>query len=584
MSQFRYSSLKSSRAIRLLRFLHEPGTEPVCQMITVEVEKAPPFVALSYTWGAKENSRAILVDDAVIPITKNLGEAIDAISPYVMERSMMFWADSICINQADIDERSRQVRLMNTIYRSAEIVAIWLGLAEDDSDLAFDMMMEWKPRFDVLSEQCGGDNHLAMSTISPEDPFFFGLSGSKERRAHEALCRLSRRQWWTRAWVVQEGTVAYRARTVLFCGDRSTDWDYIRTVLWIRYAKNDHNFNPDDRFMTDLDDLRGTREYGTNIKLLRLLHLMRMYECEDPHDKVYAALGMAMDVHENDIIPDYTKTCAEVYTDVAKFCISNPSNQPFDFLSYAVRSAPGTSLEFDHNPLLPSWIPDWTICADLRPLDKECYYGSKLQHHGTFNACAALSGEYHFDHRTLQVQGSVLDRITQVMTVCDCAIIEGGLDIVRSWAPPNPQEPYLLGQTKLEAYNHTIFADIGETKTGYNWDMSRGFAMDWELTDRASVLKTPEELDRHYRMMTDLDNTTFARRMFVTSCGFMGLGPAAAQVGDSVCVLLGGQLLYVLRGGDDGKFEFVGECYVHGMMDGKACEEPWFLKRDFVLV
>ena len=108
--------------------------------------------------------------------------------------------------------------------------------------------------------------------------------------------------------------------------------------------------------------------------------------------------------------------------------------------------------------------------------------------------------------------------------------------------------------------------------------------MDWELTDRASVLKTPEELDRHYRMMTDLDNTTFARRMFVTSCGFMGLGPAAAQVGDSVCVLLGGQLLYVLRGGDDGNFEFVGECYVHGMMDGKACEEPWFLKRDFVLV
>lgn len=41
---------------------------------------------------------------------------------------------------------------MNTIYRSAEIVAIWLGPAADDSGLAFDNMKEGKLRLDELPD------------------------------------------------------------------------------------------------------------------------------------------------------------------------------------------------------------------------------------------------------------------------------------------------------------------------------------------------------------------------------------------------------------------------------------------------
>ncbi|EUC31252.1 hypothetical protein COCCADRAFT_101777, partial [Bipolaris zeicola 26-R-13] len=125
MVRFAYEPLRSSRAIRLIKFL--PGSSPICQMITVEVEKAPPYVALSYTWGSTELSRVILVNGSEVPITRSLAEAIDAIFIFARERSMMFWADSICINQADDHERGLQVRLMNSIYRSAEIVTIWLG-------------------------------------------------------------------------------------------------------------------------------------------------------------------------------------------------------------------------------------------------------------------------------------------------------------------------------------------------------------------------------------------------------------------------------------------------------------------------
>ena len=52
----------------------------------------------------------------------------------------------------------------------------------------------------------------------------------------------------------------------------------------------------------------------------------------------------------------------------------------------------------------------------------------------------------------------------------------------------------------------------------------------------------------------------------------MGIGPAAAKANDTICVLFGGQVLYVIRAKDGERHEFIGECYVHGFMDGEAVE------------
>ena len=49
------------------------------------------------------------------------------------------------------------------------------------------------------------------------------------------------------------------------------------------------------------------------------------------------------------------------------------------------------------------------------------------------------------------------------------------------------------------------------------------------------------------------------------------MGPKVLEVGDIVCVLFGGKMPFCLRpwGGHN---LLVGECYVHGLMDGKAME------------
>ena len=69
-------------------------------------------------------------------------------------------------------------------------------------------------------------------------------------------------------------------------------------------------------------------------------------------------------------------------------------------------------------------------------------------------------------------------------------------------------------------------------------------------------------------------------RLFVTERGFMGIAPRTACIGDSVFVLKGGPLPFILRPGTPAEgdcshppeycFELVGSCYVHGIMDGEA--------------
>jgi hypothetical protein len=71
------------------------------------------------------------------------------------------------------------------------------------------------------------------------------------------------------------------------------------------------------------------------------------------------------------------------------------------------------------------------------------------------------------------------------------------------------------------------------------------------------------------------------RRFAVTRQGYFVLGPDALQEGDVVAVLRGGKIPFVLRrastnsDGDPGtdtgdRWILIGECYVHGIMDGEG--------------
>ena len=71
--------------------------------------------------------------------------------------------------------------------------------------------------------------------------------------------------------------------------------------------------------------------------LLRVLQHIRSYECVDPRDKVFASLGIAVNVTEVDILLDYSKPVGAIYISVARYLLSLFSGYELDFFGHVER-------------------------------------------------------------------------------------------------------------------------------------------------------------------------------------------------------------------------------------------------------
>lgn len=72
------------------------------------------------------------------------------------------------------------------------------------------------------------------------------------------------------------------------------------------------------------------------------------------------------------------------------------------------------------------------------------------------------------------------------------------------------------------------------------------------------------------------------RQMIRTEGGVLGLGPRDTEDGDVICELYGGKSFYMIRPlkEDNAAYAFLGDVYLHGMMQGEAMqnerEKEWF--------
>ena len=63
-----------------------------------------------------------------------------------------------------------------------------------------------------------------------------------------------------------------------------------------------------------------------------------------------------------------------------------------------------------------------------------------------------------------------------------------------------------------------------------------------------------------------------SRRLARAARGYLGLVPRDAQAGDTIAILKGGRVPFVLRSEED-SYQLVGATYVHGILQGEAFEE-----------
>jgi hypothetical protein len=95
------------------------------------------YVALSYVWGSSTETRDIIVNGCTLTISASLESTLRNIRHWNGFDVLRLWVDAICVNQADNEERSDQVRRMGAIYSVARRTIIYLGDSNEGVDLAF---------------------------------------------------------------------------------------------------------------------------------------------------------------------------------------------------------------------------------------------------------------------------------------------------------------------------------------------------------------------------------------------------------------------------------------------------------------
>ncbi|KAF2488837.1 heterokaryon incompatibility, partial [Lophium mytilinum] len=88
------------------------------------------YEALSYVWGCQEPPRSLWLsgkNSGLLSIGPNLYDALERLRPVPGQEARTLWADQICINQTDLEERNAHVLMMGDIFKGARKVLIWLG-------------------------------------------------------------------------------------------------------------------------------------------------------------------------------------------------------------------------------------------------------------------------------------------------------------------------------------------------------------------------------------------------------------------------------------------------------------------------
>lgn len=123
--QFQYQPLDPN--IDCTRFVRihpaEKDDDPLsCDMVHLPFGERPKFQALSYRWGAENNPETIMINGARFEVGKNLWDGLH----YLRSQGdkTLYWIDALCINQEDVMERNRQLRMMGHIYVRANTVVV----------------------------------------------------------------------------------------------------------------------------------------------------------------------------------------------------------------------------------------------------------------------------------------------------------------------------------------------------------------------------------------------------------------------------------------------------------------------------
>ena len=598
-ASFPYQPLGKGDWIRLVFLLPScDGGVIECDIKTFPEESCPPYEALSYVWGNANDRSPIQCCGQAFDVTKNLESAL--LQLRLAGNTRLLWIDAICINQLDKKEQGQQVSIMDKIYSKAIRTVVWLGEAGDQVDVAFDFLSQLDAeKWDMLAAFRRGEIPISsFSLLRKSDP----LQYSDGRVI--ALRALLKRQWFTRIWVAQEVGVAKKATMV--CGEHEIEWSTFYSGYERAQKKDMLGLAISAKLLERINTLSFAQE--TKNDLANILIKFRSWNATNPRDKVFGLRGLCnSDIHKMDkmgLAPDYEIKPEELWMAAVRACIRVSGN--LNILS----GCRGDGRDW---PKIPSWAPNW---SDERPQAETLYYFQSTESASDdFKAAGNTTASHELgDGRELHLMGHIIDPITELTDSRDMPETKWPesttspmekkqleRDEKENWHNANefynqcerlalsPTGEYPTGEKHRSVYWQTITAgqrihgDDQYTEAEFEkWFANRHV----DRTLAALNLNRIPVLSDYLSMSGQLMNrmimpanafaqaTTalFQRRMARTRCGYLGLVPGAAEVGDWIAICRGGGRPLVIRMEGD-CFRIVGECYVHGMMKGERWDD-----------
>lgn len=222
---FVYGDIPPENAFRYL-VLHPGGyDDPLeCSLLSSCLDIAPQYEAISYVWGSGTLDHHITCNGKSLYITRNLSKALRIFR--LPDAMTTLWADSICINQNDVEEKGRQVAIMSQIYRQAAYVLIYMGEDPETHGMHVKSLLE-----DVV-EMIDGVIASLPSLSWGTFPRYSGATPFVDDERWKSLSALLNQIWFTRGWVVREAALA-RCGCVVW-GQSTFNWASLMRVLqWL---------------------------------------------------------------------------------------------------------------------------------------------------------------------------------------------------------------------------------------------------------------------------------------------------------------------------------------------------------------
>ncbi|KAE9367241.1 HET-domain-containing protein, partial [Stipitochalara longipes BDJ] len=573
-----------------------------CELIKPELDSSLKYEALSYVWGQSTEQKQIMCNGTPFPVTGNLRAALRRLRR--PDESRVLWIDQICIDQENIPERNQQVQIMRDIYRGAERVLIWLGEEEDDSDLAMDFI---KTVVDAIWSLPPG---TLLTDMNIND---CGLPTPLDRRWY-ALGNLLGRPWFQRVWIVQECVMAKDA--VLLCGGRELPWLSLEVLIvgrsyWpfvthpiLEYCVA-HSISNDPPRRTALRQVHGIT-MAKNIligsdRLYDIANILVAYgDClaTDPRDKLFAFLGcVPTETSAQYLSPDYGRSVKDVYMEIASISLLKFSN--LKILSYAGRG------QQQQKYYIPSWMPKWleadsggTTILQAKATDASKHYSPNFKldlENGILTVLGKIVGKLdavaeHLGNDKVPATTSSEGLQSKVIRI----LVDRHTKIKHCFEMASRCDPYPSGGTYISACKQTLVA--GATPSGHRAtasEVDKNFEGYYRVMSLLAAGTRPQLSDQteEQRRLTKAAMLDFeyafeeaccGRAFAVTEENYVGLAPVKAKAGDHVCIILGCDVPFIVRE-DDGKYVLVGECYIHGIMDGEAMDLEKYKIQDIIL-